>query len=158
MEIKTSLSIIVFASFEVLHSVLLVKGLISGGNYVALFLATSILAFGIYFNDEIKELDLSRGKLVLEKAIKIKEETKSVALSIIKLLAANSSYTSGSWKQRRNFNNEMTDALNKIDVPQKQINKIMKVPKIMEKTMKVGRSKLDDKERKVVNKLFNLDE
>ena len=136
----------------------MLKNFISGGVYAGLFVATSVLAFGIYFSDELKELDLLKGRLILQKARKIKDDVRATAISLIKLLCLNSSYTSGSWKQRRGFNDRMVTTLKNLEVPKNEVGKIMKVPRIMEKLMKNGKEKLTKKEQSIVDELFRLEE
>ena len=160
MKIKTTKTIIaltIFIILIILHLILLLKNFISDGIYAGLFVATGVLAFGIYFSDKLKELDLLKGRLILQKAKKIKDEVRATAISLIKLMALNSSYTSGSWRQRKGFNDQMATTLQGLEVSKTEVGKIMKVPRTIERLMKDGKQKLTKKEQSIVDKLFTSD-
>ena len=131
---------------------------ISGDNFIILVAMSFIVGFVVLFRKKIKEIDLLNMRLTLEKTQKTKEEIDKIALNLVKFIASLSSYSSGSWSNRKKLNDEIEKFLGVLEIEPLEEKKILELPRIVEKMMKNGKESLTPKENKIARKMFNLDE
>ena len=131
---------------------------ISGENFVVLVAMSFIVGFVVLFRRKIKEIDLLNMRLTLEKTQKTKEEIDKIALSLVKFIASLSSYSSGSWINRKKLNDEIEKFLEVLKIEPLEEKKILELPRIVEKMMKNGKKSLTSEENKIAGKMFNLEE
>lgn len=74
---------------------------ITGANYVWLVMISLVFGFIVYHRRDIKVFDLKNLKVILEKAQKVKTEINKTTFDLAKLVASLSSYSSGSWLNRK---------------------------------------------------------
>lgn len=137
---------------------LLLGHYIGGVSYASLVFGSFLVGFIIHFSQEIREIDFKNLKLILREAKQVKEQIQEMGLSVVKLISTHSTYTSGSWKQKKSLNDQLEKTLHSLVASNKQVKNIMYPPRIMEKMMRYGKTKLNKKEQKVVEELFSLDE
>ena len=96
-------------------------------------------------------------KVVLEKNQDIKKEIEKTTLGLVKLLSKLSVYSSGSWVNRKELNDSIDSILNVISVDNTEKERIMKLPRVMEKMMK-DKEPLTKEEQDLVDNVFSLEE
>ena len=156
--LQVVLALFISISLFAINYYLLRIGLISGGNYVVAFVAVLTLGYAIANNNRLKKFNLLKGIVELREVKKQLKDIKKATILLVSLLASNSSFTSGSWKQRKGLNDKMEDALVKSGASTRQINKIMEMPRITEKAMRYGNDKLTKREKKLADELWSLEE
>ena len=150
----SSVLVLVLASF---FTCLLLFNLVSDTIYAALLTLLVFTGFLIYFKDSIKEFNLKEMKVVLEKNQDIKKEIEKTTLGLVKLLSKLSVYSSGSWVNRKELNDSIDSILNVISVDNTEKERIMKLPRVMEKMMK-DKEPLTKEEQDLVDNVFSLEE
>lgn len=131
---------------------------ISGDNFIVLVAMSFIVGFVVLFRRKIKEIDLLKMRLTLEKTQKTKDEIDKIALSLVKFIASLSSYSSGSWLNRKKLNDEIEKFLGVLKIEPLEEKKILELPRIVEKMMKKGKESLTPEENKIAGEMFNLKE
>ena len=130
---------------------------IGGATYLGLAALSFLVGFLIYFKDDIKEFDLKNMKVILEKTQNVKNEIDKVAFRTAKIIASLSAYSSGSWKNRKDLNDEIEKLLDTLDIEQSEKKKVLELSRIMEKGMKDTES-LTKEERSKADEMFSLEE
>ena len=140
-----------------LFTLLLVHKDIGTVSYSSLTVASLLVGFIIYFKDEIGEIDLKKMKLVLKDTQKVKEEINRTAMALAQMIANLSTYSSGSWHNRKKLNDSIENYLTNIKVDSAKINDVLELPRIMEKGMKDMKS-LTPEEKVKAEGVFKLRE
>ncbi|HAU99413.1 MAG: hypothetical protein UX04_C0006G0040 [Microgenomates group bacterium GW2011_GWF2_45_18] len=126
-------------------------------SYSSLAVVSLLVGFVIYFKDEIGEIDLKKMKLVLRKTQKVGDNVNKTAKSLAEIIANLSTYSSGSWLNRKKLNDEVEKLLINIDVDPNERKEILDLPRIMEKGMKDMKS-LTPEEKVKAEGVFKLQE
>jgi hypothetical protein len=126
-------------------------------SYSSLVVVSLLVGFIIYFKDEIGEIDLKKMKLVLKDTQKVKEEINRTAIALAEMIANLSTYSSGSWRNRKELNDSIENYLTNIKVDPVKIQDVLELPRIMEKGMKDMKS-LTPLEKKKAEDVFKLQE
>lgn len=155
---KNLFSIIVSIILIAFFTFLFIKtSKISDGIYIGLIGLSLFTGYVIYFRNNISEIDLKNMKLIFQKTQKVKNEIDKVALNIAKIIANLSSYSSGSWLNRKRLNDQIEQLLITLSISTKEKKEILDLPRIVEKGMK-NEEKLTPKERKKIDEMFSLED
>lgn len=152
---KSFLSIAIFLILSTYNYFLLTRNLISSDNFVVIFVVVLSVSLVISGWERIKKVDLFKGYIELWEVKKQLRDIKEATILLIGLIARGSSYSSGSWKQRKELNDRMQKALEMSDAKPKEIEEIMKLARITEKSMK-GES-LTKKEQAILDEHWSLE-
>ncbi len=130
---------------------------ISGEVYFELVCLSVLGACVVYFRDQIKEINLREMRVILEKTQSVKKEINTVVRELVRALATQSSFSSGSWVNRKQLNEKLSALLATAETPETEIELILSDARLMEKFMKDKRS-LDEPEKARVDQIFSLTE
>lgn len=140
-----------------LFTLLLIHKDIGTLSYSSLAVVSLLVGFIIYFKDEIGEIDLKKMKLVLKKTQKVENNINKTAKYLAGIIANLSTYSSGSWLNRKKLNDEIEKLLISIDVDSNEKKEILDLPRIIEKGMKDMKS-LTPEEKIKAESVFKLQE
>ena len=138
-------------------SLFLFNSRISDISYLGLVTLSFFVGFVIYFRKDIGEIDIKNMRLIFQKTQKVKEEINKVALNLAKIIAQLNTHSSGSWLNRKKLNNQIDDLLTSLSVSSSEKQKILDLPRIVEKMMK-DKSSLTSSEKKKMDEMFSLEE
>ena len=154
---KVAVSATICLILLVLFTSLLIFKYLGAASYSSLVFLSILVGLIIYFKDEIGEIDLKKMKLVLKKTQKIEKHVNGTARAVAEFVAELSTYSSGSWINRKRLNDKIENFLTNIDTDPKESKTILELPRIMEKGMKDMKS-LTSEEKKKADNVFKLDE
>jgi hypothetical protein len=154
---KTIVAITLSFILLALFTTLLAFKYLGAATYSTLIVVSVLVGFIVYFKDEIGEIDLKEMRLVLQKTQNVKKEIDKTALSLAKIIANLSTYSSGSWLNRKKLNDEIANLLANIDTDPAEQKQILDLPRILEKGMKDMNS-LTPEEKRKAESIFKLKE
>ena len=128
---------------------------ISGEVFLGLVSLSILSAFIVYFRDQIKEINLREMRMILQQTRSVKEEINAVVRALVKIVATQSSYSSGSWVNRKQLNNDMSALLAAAETSVNEIDSILGDARLMEKFMK-SKDSLSESEKARVDQIFSL--
>jgi len=137
-----------------LFTKLLLCNAIDGTIYLGLISLALFAGLAIFFHETITEIDLKNFVIRLKEARKVRDQIKEIGLSVISLVADHSTYTSGTWKNRKNLNNQLEKAMETLNINEDRRTQIMYMPKLLERMMKEGREKLSAEEMERLDGFF----
>lgn len=130
---------------------------ISDISYAFLVALSFFVGFAIYFKEHLSEIHISKMKLIFQKTKLVKEEIDKVALHLAKIIASLSTYSSGSWLNRKKLNDQIEALLSTLSVAKFEKEKILDLPRTVEKMMK-DKKTLTPAEQKKIDDMFSLEE
>ena len=144
-----------FISLLYLFTNLLEESRIGEWAYVALVSISSLIGFIIFFNNDIKEVDFRNMKLILSEAKKTKQKIDKTVFALVKLIASLSSFSMGSWRNKKRLNDGIEKVLKDMGIESSKINEILEGPRAVEKMMKSDVDSLTSREKKKVEEELN---
>lgn len=147
-----SLSLLIFFSFMFFSTTK-----IGEATYFGLVALSLFVGFVIHFRKNISEIDLKNMKVILQKTQKVKNEIDGIGLNLAKIIANLSTYSSGSWLNRKKLNDQIEDLLATLSVTSSEKQKILDLPRAVEKMMK-DKDALTPTEKKKIDEMFSLEE
>lgn len=130
---------------------------ISGISYLGLIALSFFVGFVIHFRKNISEIDVKNMRIIFQKTQRVKNEIDRIALNLAKIIASLSTYSSGSWLNRKKLNNQIDDLLTTLSVSSSEKQKILDLPRTVEKMMK-DKNTLTSSEKKKIDEMFSLEE
>lgn len=130
---------------------------ISDIGYLGLTALSFFVGFVIHFRKNISEIDVKNMRVIFQKTQRVKNEIDRIALNLAKIIASLSTYSSGSWLNRKKLNNQIDDLLKTLSVSSSEKQKILDLPRTVEKMMK-DKNTLTPAEKKKVDEMFSLEE
>lgn len=125
--------------------------------YLSLITLSFFVGFVIHFRKHLSEIDIKNMRLIFQKTQRVKEEIDHIALNLAKIIASLSAYSSGSWLNRKKLNNQIEDLLTTLSVTSSEKQKILDLPRAVEKMMK-DKGTLSPAEKKKIDEMFSLEE
>lgn len=132
---RTVISVAISLVLIIFFSILLITNLLSEVPYTILIIASIVTGFIIFFEERVMEFNLKEMRVILTKAKEVEASVIQIAESLIEITAFHSSYTSGSSAHRKSLNKKMERSLKLLNTDPTKINRIMKLPRLMEKSM-----------------------
>jgi len=125
--------------------------------YLGLITLSFFVGFVIHFRKYLSEIDIKNMRLIFQKTQRVKEEIDRIALNLAKIIGSLSTYSSGSWLNRKKLNNQIEDLLTTLSVSSSEKQKILDLPRAVEKMMK-DKDTLTPAEKKKIDEMFSLEE
>lgn len=130
---------------------------ITGPTYFGLITLSFFVGIITYFKNHISVIDIRNLRIILEKTKKVKSEIDKIALDLARIVANLSSYSSGTWENRKKLNDEIETLLKNTETSEREIEEILHLPRIVEKGMRDSDS-ISEIERKEINQMLGVAE
>ncbi len=158
VEMKNNASFLIGLLLFVFFTLLfLFNSRINDITYLGLLTLSFFIGFVIHFRKDISEIDVKNMRVIFQKTQRVKDEIEHVALNLAKIIADLSTYSSGSWLNRKKLNDQIDSLLSSLSMKSSEKQQILELPRTVEKMMR-NKSTLTAAEKKRIDNMFSLEE